>query len=434
MNKSINVWGGISILAGIMIGSGIFFLGGQILERVGNSLPLSILAWIVGGIITLFSGLTYAELGTLFPENGGYFVYLKEAYGKKVAFLAGHMNLVLSSSGSIALLATLFAQVVSNIFPTVADDLASLSIAVIILLTVLNYSGIKNGLLTQIVFLAAKLIPIIMIIVMGFIIGNQPLMGNPTVESASFFDALVGFGFAVVGTLFAYEGWTNLNSVAGQMKEKKDLPKAIIAAIGGVMVVYVLFIIALYRLVAFSALFEAPNGWFIFFAAYELFGDAGQLVIMISVAISVFGALNGSILVFPRVYQKMAKDGLFFSIFAKESEVYKTPSYALVISAFVSIVLIVLGFDINALLTFVVFAGFVFNTLIFISVFIFRKRKPVEEFPRYQTWGYPVIPALAIVGMVLLFIATLIESLVPSLIGVLVLVVGYVLIPLFIKE
>lgn len=434
MNKSLNVWGGISILAGIMIGSGIFFLGGQILGRIGNSLPLSILAWVVGGVITLFSGLTYAELGTLFPENGGYFVYLKEAYGKKVAFLSGHMNLVLSSSGSIALLATLFAQVMSNIFTGLADDLVSVSIAVIILLTVLNYTGFKNGILTQIIFLAAKLIPIVMIIAMGLIVGRQPIFDASGATSLSLFDTLVGFGFAVVGTLWAYEGWTNLNSVAGHMKDKRDLPKSLVIAIVGVMVIYVLFIMALYRLVAFSALLEAPYGWFIFNAAYELFGDAGQLVVMVSVAISVFGALNGSILVFPRVYQKMAKDGLFFKVFASESEEYKTPTYALVISAVISSILIAFGFDVESLLTFVVFAGLIFNTLIFISVFLFRRRKPLSEFPRYQTWGYPVVPILAIIGMVLLFIATLIESLVPSLIGVAVLIIGYFLIPLFIKE
>jgi amino acid permease len=108
--KSLNLWSGMSLLAGIMIGSGIFFLGGQILGRIGNSLPLSLLAWFVGGIVTLFSGLSYAELGSLFPENGGYYLYLKEAYGKKVAFLSGTMNLVLASSGSIALLAVLFSH------------------------------------------------------------------------------------------------------------------------------------------------------------------------------------------------------------------------------------------------------------------------------------------------------------------------------------
>jgi len=432
--KSLNLWSGMSLLAGIMIGSGIFFLGGQILGRIGNSLPLSLLAWFVGGIITLFSGLSYAELGSLFPENGGYYLYLKEAYGKKVAFLSGTMNLVLASSGSIALLAVLFAQVLSNIFVELGSVINLVAILAIIVLTIINYLGLKVGAITQVVFMVAKLIPIVMIIVMGVLTGDQAIVTTNTLSSLSLFEVVVAFGFAVVGTLWAYEGWTNLNSVAGHMKNaNKDLPKALVFAIVGVLVIYVLFIFSLYRLVAYQALTEAYNGWFIFNAAYVLFGDAGQLVIMISVAISVFGALNGSILVFPRIYQKMAEDGLFFKQFATLDKRFKTPLLALSISALMSLLLIVLGFDVNALLTFVVFAGLIFNTLIFVSVFLFRKRKPLHDFPRYQTWGYPYVPALAIFGMVMLLISTLIESLVPSLIGFGVLLAAYLLITYVIK-
>ena len=308
------------------------------------------------------------------------------------------------------------------------------AILAILVLTVVNYLGLKVGAITQVVFMVAKLIPIVMIIVMGVLTGDQAIVTTNTLSSLSFFEVVVAFGFAVVGTLWAYEGWTNLNSVAGHMKNaNKDLPKALVFAIVGVLVIYVLFIFSLYRLVSYQALTEAYNGWFIFDAAYVLFGDSGQLVIMISVAISVFGALNGSILVFPRIYQKMAEDGLFFKQFATLDKRFKTPLLALAISALMSVLLIVLGFDVNALLTFVVFAGLIFNTLIFVSVFLFRKRKPLHEFPRYQTWGYPYVPALAIFGMVMLLISTLIESLVPSLIGFGVLLAAYLLITYVIK-
>ena len=432
--KTLNVWSGMSLLAGIMIGSGIFFLGGQILGRIGNSLPLSLLAWFIGGVITLFSGLTYAELGSLFPENGGYYLYLKEAYGKKVAFLSGTMNLVLASSGSIALLAVLFSQVLSNIFTGLVDYINIIAVLAIVLLTVINYLGLKVGAITQVVFMVAKLIPIVMIIVMGILTGDQAIVTTNTLSTLSFFEVLVAFGFAVVGTLWAYEGWTNLNSVAGHMKNaNKDLPKALVFAIVGVLVIYVLFIFSLYRLVAYQALLEEQYGWFIFDAAIALFGANGGLVIMVSVAISVFGALNGSILVFPRIYQKMSEDGLFFKQFASLDQRFKTPYLALVISGVMSILLIILGFDVNALLTFVVFAGLIFNTLIFVSVFLFRKRKPLAEFPRYQTWGFPYVPALAIFGMVMLLISTLIESFVPSLIGLGVLVIAYLIITYVVK-
>ncbi|MGB0417565.1 MAG: amino acid permease, partial [Acholeplasmataceae bacterium] len=202
--KTLNLLSGVSLLAGIMIGSGIFFLGGQILERIGNSLPLSLLAWFVGGVITLFSGLTYAELGSLFPENGGYYLYLKEAYGKKVAFLSGTMNLVLSSSGSIALLAVLFAQVMSNIFVELGTMINLVAVLAIVVLTLVNYLGLKVGAITQVVFMVAKLIPIIMIIVMGILIGDQGIVSTSTLSSLSFFEVIIAFGFAVVGTLWAY--------------------------------------------------------------------------------------------------------------------------------------------------------------------------------------------------------------------------------------
>lgn len=424
--RQISLFGGISIIAGIMIGSGIFFLGGQVLNRAGNSIWLSLLAWVIGGIIVLFSGLSYAELGSLFPENGGYYLYLKEGYGKRVAFVSGFMNLVLSSSGSIALLAILFGQVMSSIFISLEPWVQIVAVISILLLSVINYFGIKLGAIVQIIFMVAKLIPILMIIVMGIIIGRVPLTATSSLSSLSFFDGLVAFGFAVVGTLWAYEGWTNLNAVAGQLKDvKKNLSKALTFSIVGVMMIYVLFIFSLYRLVAYQDLLTAYNGWFIFNAAYQLFGDAGQLIIMITVGISVFGALNGSILVFPRVYQKMAADGLFFQFFAKEDKTYKTPVYALALSALISIILIIAGFDINALLTFVVFAGLIFNTMIFISLFRFRKTKPVDAYPRYQVFGYPTVPLIAIFGMILLLISTLIESFIPSLIGVLVLFIGY---------
>jgi APA family basic amino acid/polyamine antiporter len=431
--KTINVWSGISILAGIMIGSGIFFLGFQILDRSYQSLPLSILAWVVGGLITLFSGLSYAELGTLFTENGGYYVYLKEAYGKRMAFLSGFMNLILSSSGSIALLAILFGQIVASIFPGLSSVISLIAFLAILVLSLINFFGLKIGTLVQMIFMAAKLIPIVMIIIMGLLVGEQELVSTSLLDGKSFFQILVAFGFAVVGTLWAYEGWTNLNVLTGHMKNvKKDLPKALSIATIGVMAIYVLFIVSLYRVVAYTDLLSATYGWFIFNAAYTLFGSAGQLIIMISVAISVFGALNGSILVFPRVYQKMAEDGLFFKSVAKNHPKYQTPHISLILSAVFASVLVAAEFlipsiSVESLLTFVVFAGLIFNTLIFISLFKFRKTHPVEQYPRYQVWGYPVVPGLAILGLVMLLVATLVESLVPSLIGLGVLILGYMI-------
>jgi len=432
MEKRIKLFGGVSILAGIMIGSGIFFLGGQILSRVGYHLTLSLFAWLVGGVITLFSALSYAELGSLFPENGGYFVYLNKAYGKKTAFLSGHMNLILSSSGSIALLAYFFGVFITYMIPSLGSSGGTwLGVWAIVILTIVNWMGLKAGVITQVIFTVAKIIPIIMVIVMAYLSGTViPETTSVVLSKMSFFEVLVGFGFAVVGTLWAYEGWTNLNALAGNMKNpKKDLPKALSISTIGVMVVYILFIFSMYRLLPYQTIFATTKaeGYFIFDAAYVLFGEAGQAVMLTCIAISVFGALNGSIMVFPRVYQKMAKNGLFFKVFSKENE-FKVPGYSLLISSGIGLTLLLLGFDIEALLTFVALPGLIFNTLIFLSVFKFRKTHPIKEHPRYQVWGYPTIPIISIVSMGVLLIATLIVSFVPSLIGVAVLAVGYLIV------
>lgn len=433
LKKEIGLFGGISILAGIMIGSGIFVFGSSILERVGFSLGLSLLAWFLGGILTLVSALTYAELGTMFPETGGYYVYLKKAYGKKVAFLSGLMNFVLTSSGSIALLALAFSEVLSYIVP-LGVFYKWIAAGVIILLSIINYLGVKAGTWVQKVFLVAKLIPIFGIIVVGLFMGTAtPDLSLTTAEPVGFFRLLTMIGFGVVGTLWAYEGWTNLNTVAGEMKNvKKDLPRALSISTIGVSIIYLLFIFSLYRILGTTTTISLSEDGTVLPipAMMSLFGETGMRIVFFSILISIFGSLNGSVMVFPRVYYAMAEDQLFFKSFAKIDPRFKTPGMAIMGSGVMALLLLVFNFQ--DLLTFVVFGGLIFNTLIFISIYIFRKRSPNLERP-YKVIGYPVVPAIAIFGMILLIISTLVESLIPSLIGLSVLVVGYFLYDIFIK-
>jgi len=426
LKKEIGLFGGISILAGIMIGSGIFVFGSLVLVQVGYAIGLSLLAWLIGGIITLFSGLTYAELGTMFPETGGYYVYLKKAYGSKVAFLSGITSFVLSSNGSIALLALVFAEILSYVIP-IANYVKLIAALLIVTLSIINYFGVKAGAIVQKVFLVMKIIPIFAIILIGLFMGTESVNLTFTpVNDVSFFKILSMIGFGVVATLWAYEGWTNLNTVAGEMKNvKRDLPRALVISIGAVTVIYVIFIFALYRIIPYADLLASnASSNFTIGAMMTLFGETGMLVVFIAVMISIFGALNGSVMVFPRVYYAMAQDKTFFKSFGKLDKKYNTPFVSIIGSGLMAIILLV--FNIRELLTFVVFGGLIFNTLIFYSVFIFRKKNPELERP-YKVWGYPYVPAIAILGMVLLLIATLIESLVPSLIGFSVLIVGYFL-------
>lgn len=425
LKKEIGLFGGIAVIAGIMIGSGIFVFGSLILTRVGYALGLSLLVWLIGGIITLFSGLTYAELGTMFPETGGYYVYLRKAYGKKLAFLSGIMNFVLASSGSIALLAIVFSDILSYVLP-ISGYIKWVAAGVIIILSGINYLGVKFGSMVQKIFLIAKLIPIIGIIIIGLFFGTEDVVLNFIPAGGEpFTKVFTMIGFGVVGTLWAYEGWTNLNTVSGEMKNvSKDLPRAIIIAILGVTIIYVLFTFSIYRLIPLNDLIVLSDQGQILPipAMMSVFGETGMYMVFVAVMISVFGALNGSVMVFPRVYFAMSLDQTFFKSFKKVDKKYKTPSVAIFGSMLMSLVLLL--FNVEQLLTFVVFTGLIFNTLIFISVFLFRKRNPEMDRP-YKTWGYPYVPIIAIIGMVGLFIATLIEDLVPSLIGLGVLLLAY---------
>lgn len=434
LKKEIGVFGGISILAGIMIGSGIFALGGLILFRVGYSLGLSLLVWIIGGMITLFSGLTYAELGTMFPETGGYYIYLKKAYGQRVAFLSGLMNFVLMSSGSIAILALLFGNVLSFVID-VSAYVKWIAAGLIMLTSLINFFGVKAGSFVQKFFLVAKLLPIFAIMGVGLFVGGQQVnLSLSTAEPVNFFRLLTMIGFGVVGSLFAYEGWTNLNTVAGEMRNvKKDLPRAITFSVLLVTIVYVLFIFSIYRIVDYPTLSAIANteNYFPMVAFYSLYGTQGLNFIFIAVLISIFGALNGSVMVFPRVYYAMAQDGLFFKPFKSLSKTYQTPYIAILGSMMMALILIL--FDVETLLTFVVFGALLFNTLIFFSVFLFRKRQPQLERP-YKVFGYPYVPIIAMMGMIALMVASFVEQPGPSSIGFVVLVVGYFLFDLFIKK
>lgn len=439
LKRELGLFSSVAILAGIMIGSGIYFFSMLVLGLASNSLGLSLVAWIVGGILTLFSALTYAELGTLFPKTGGYYVYLKKAYGPRLAFLSGITNFFLSSSGSVALLALLFSQVVGFMLGSPFDNItvALLSVVVILVLSLINYLGVRYGKLVQNIFFVAKLIPLVIVIGYGLFAGTQTdIFASNGAEDVEFGLLLSGLLFAVARTLFAYEGWTNLNNVVEEMKDaQRDLPKALTIAVLLVMSVYVLFVVGLYRILDVATLTSAAenamtegfdlNAVFgAFTAIFSGLTDALSLIVFGAIAISIFGALNGSILSFPRVYLAMAEDDTMPKVFKKIDTKFGTPWVAILGQTIVSIIIVLLGYDnVNYLLTLILFGGLIFNTLIFFSIFKFRKT--MKEAKRtYAVWGYPYVPAFAIAGMVILLVATLINSFVPTMIGIFVLLIG----------
>ena len=444
LKKELGLFSSVSVLAGIMIGSGIYFFSMLVLGLASNSLGLSLVAWLVGGIITLFSALTYAELGTLFPKTGGYYVYLRKAYGRRVAFLSGITNFFLSSSGSVALLALLFAQVIGYMVGAnggagfEAPIVGLIAAVVIIILSLVNYLGIQYGKVVQNIFFVAKLIPLFTIIIYGLFFGTQTdIFASNGAENINAGLLVSGLLFAVARTLFAYEGWTNLNTVAEEMKDtKRDLPKALTIAVALVMGVYVLFVVGLYRIITPATLANLGTGaveaGFDLGAVYSAFGaiftgfDLGLLgyVVFGAIAISIFGSLNGSILSFPRVYLAMAEDETLPKVFGKVDAKFQTPWVAIVGQTIVSLIIVLLGYDnVNFLLSIILFGALVFNTLIFLSVFKFRQTMPKAERP-YKVWGYPYVPRLAILGMLILLVVTMVNSFQASMVGIFVILIG----------
>lgn len=424
LKREINLFGGISILSGIIVGSGIFFVGSYVFMRTEYSIGLSLLAWLIGGLITLFYVLIYAELGTMLPKAGGYYIYLKEAYGKPIAFMSGFTNFLLASSGSIAALAIAFSLVLHNILivtiGTGIPYLLQLMIAafMIVLLSVFNFLNVKISTNLLKVFFFLKAIPILIVLVSGLFFGTQTVDLSLSLNGASIFSVLSMIGFAVIATFWAYEGWTNLNNVAGEIKNpSRNLPLSLIISIVAITLLYVLYNYSLVNVLSIpeiQGLIANDEIYLGIPAAMQIMGSVGMYLVMGTMLISIFGALNATIMAFPRVYYAMSKDGVLFEKFQVLHPKYKTPTYAIIGSGLVAIALLVFG--LNDLISLVAFAGLVFNTLIFIGLFILRRRLPDIKRP-YKVWFYPYLPALTIVITLFLLLALFIESIIPSLIG-----------------
>lgn len=411
--REISLFGGVSILIGIMVGSGIFYLGSYVFLFAGNSQGLALLAWVIGGLVTLISGLCYAELGAMMPKAGGSYVYLREAYGKAVAFMSGFSGFILGSSGSIAALALAFSTILSNFIPLDPTLQKIIAVALIVFLTTINYFGVKFGSWVQNLFTVAKLIPILIILGFGLILGTQtPDLSLGSITTANFTQVISMIAMGVVATLWAYEGWTNLNTVSEELKNpKRNLPLALIIAISSVTLLYVLFNFAIYRVLSFDEIVTSINNGNLFLGtsvAQTVLGGIGSILVGLGMLISVFGATNGCVMVFPRSYYAMAKDGLFFKSIGYIHPKTKAPTNAILLSAGVSIILVFFR-NLNQLTSLVVLQGLIFNGLIFLSVIVFRSKFPSMERP-YKVWGYPIIPILAALVMLGLLVNTMMTS------------------------
>ena len=426
--KEISLFGGVSILGGIMVGSGIFYLGSYVLIRTGMSLSLALLSWILGGVVSLLGGICYAELGASDPRAGGMTVYLNNAYSPVVGFLNGFTSWLIGGPGSIAAIAIALPSAFTVIIPMGEWTIKFAAISLIIGLTIVNYFGVKFGSKLQNISMVAKLIPIGIIMVLGLLFGevSPDLSLTPETTDISFGSIISMVSFAVIASLWAYEGWTNLNTVAEELKNpRKNLPLAIIISIVSITGLYTLFNYSIYRFIPFSEIESliANNEVYLgSYAAERLLGKSGSLLVVIGMVIAMFGALNGCILAFPRMYYAMSVEGHFFKSFGKLHPKYKVPYAPLIAQCLISIILVLFR-NLNQLTSLVVFSGMLFNTLGVYAVIIYRKKFPNLERP-YKVAGYPITIILTTLIFIGLMINTFIEDPQTSIIGLAIPAIG----------
>ncbi|QXV67174.1 amino acid permease [Mucilaginibacter sp. 21P] len=420
MKHELSLLDGTMLVAGSMIGSGIFIVSADIIRNVGSSGWL-IAVWIITGFMTLTAALSYGELSAMFPKAGGQYVYLKESYNKLIAFLYGWSFFAVIQTGTIAAVGVAFSKFTAYLIPAVSEDnilvsIGSLkisaaqivSIVLIFFLTFINTKGVKGGKLIQTTFTLTKLLSLFGLIGFGFLAFKgdiwqanwanawdlHNLNKDGSVTALTLSTALGAIAAAMVGSIFSSDAWNSVTFVAGEMKNpKRDVALSMMLGTLIVTIIYVSANVVYTGVLSLHDIATADKDRVAVAASHVIFGNIGTYVIALMIMISTFGCNNGLILSGARVYYTMAKDGLFFK---KTAELNKNavPEFGLWIQAIVASVLCLSG-KYGDLLDMISFVVVVFYVLTIIGIYILRVKRPDAERP-YKAIGYPVLPAIYI--------------------------------------
>ena len=460
MKKSLNLFDTTLLVAGSMIGSGIFIVSADIARVVGSAGWL-LVVWILSGVITLFAALSYGELAGMMPQAGGQFVYIKKAFGDLVAFVYGWTVFLVIQTGVIAAVAVAFAKftgvfisffeegnVLVQIIGLKITSAQLLAIFIIALLTFINTRGIENGKAIQRIFTSAKLIALFALIIVGIYYGfHSDVFSNNMshaweakgVDSSGAFTSLSGMslatalGLAMIGSLFSSDAWNNVTFIAGEVENpKRNIPLGLFFGVCIVTLIYVLANVAYLCLLplegSVNAQAVAEQG--IMFAQkdrvgtaalFVVFGDTAKYLMAALIMVSTFGCNNGLILAGSRLFQSMAKDGLFFKSTAKLNK-FNVPARAMTFQGIWASLLCLSG-SYGDLLDYCTFSSLIFYIITIAGLFVLRKKMPDAERP-YKAFGYPVVPALYIVLTTLICIDLLVYKTFNCGMGLLIIALG----------
>ena len=448
--RELGLLDGTMLVVGSMIGSGIFIVSADIARQVGSAGWL-ILIWLISGLITMIAAVSYGELSAMFPNAGGQYVYLKEAYNKLIAFLYGWSFFAVIQTGTIAAVGVGFSKFAAYLYPPLSDEnvlykLGSfklnaaqiVSIITIILLTYINSRGVKNSKILQTVLTIIKILSLFGLIVFGFILAAKADIWNANwadawssrafdTESGSWSSIggtalLTGISAAMVGSLFSSDAWVGVTFIAGEIKNpKRNVGLSLFLGTFIVTIIYLLANLMYLAVIPMQEIATAKSDRVAVVASQYTFGDMGTIIIALMIMISTFACNNGLIMAGARVYYTMAKDGLFLK---KAGEINKAgvPEWALWVQCVWASALCLTG-KYGDLLDFVIIIVLIFYILTIYGIFILRKKMPNAERP-YKAFGYPFLPLVYIIVAVAICIGLLLTKFSTCGWGVLIMLTG----------
>ena len=465
------------IVAGSMIGSGIFIVSAGIARQVGSAGWL-LMVWLVTGILTVTAALSYGELAAMMPRAGGQYIYLRESYSPLWGFLYGWTLFLVIQTGTIAAVAVAFAIYLGVLAPSISattwiiqpinisskyavslSNQQLVAIVLIIFLTIINTRGLKVGKTIQNIFTSTKTLSLVALIFIGLVIGRnaeaikinfsdfwtphpvtsiQPDLASipAVIASAGAFGLFIAFCVAQVGSLFSSDAWNNITFTAGEVKNpRRNIPLSLAAGTGLVITLYLLANVAYLCMLPLDKIQHAPDNRVATAAIETIFGGRAPHIMAVAIMISTFGCINGLILAGARVYYAMARDQLFFKSTAKLNQ-QSVPAIGLILQCIWTCFLVLprtrlrdangvetYGNLYGDLLDYVIFAVLIFYVLTIIGLFILRRKQPNAERP-YRAFGYPIVPALYIIVASAISIVLLLYRTKTSLPGLLIVLTG----------
>jgi APA family basic amino acid/polyamine antiporter len=445
--RGLGAWASAAIVVGTMIGTGIFLKPAE-MAREGKSVSIVFAAWIVGAILSIFGAFSFAELGSMIPEAGGEYAYLRRGFGPVYGFLFGWTHSIVGRPSSLASISAGMMRFLSFLFPIVAVPLFTVHLAIpgltgwikpydfvftwaqplavvwLLIMTGINYLGVRLGGAVQVFLTSIKIMSVAIVIAVAFFSpapaarAPDPFWPDMSAGTGAIFTAFLA---ALAAALWAYDGWEDLNLVGSEVENpQKNFPRALVGGVGFVAVIYLLFSAACLKVLPFSSVASSLHIASDVVARIAGYGAAAWITW--AMVISALGSMNSSVLSGARVGYAMARDGIFFKIADGIHPKYRTPSRSLIFQGVLASLMALTG-TFEELTNLFIFAGWIFYG--FAVVALFRMRKTEPDLPRpYRCWGYPWVPGLFVAGALALTFNIWLQRPGRSSIGLLLILAG----------